>query len=52
MDKRTFAFLKSRKIFTKGGGGKVTLQEALTRLESNREYKDRARHPRKKAKAR
>jgi hypothetical protein len=51
MDKRLFAFLKGRKIFTKGGGGKVTLQEALTNLEVKTEQKDRARKVIKKAKA-
>lgn len=50
MDKRLFAFLKDRKIFTQGGGGKVTLKEAMLRLEQKTEYNDRARKGHKKAK--
>lgn len=49
MDKRLFGFLKNRKIFTESGGGKVTLQEALSKLERKTEFGDRARKVRKKA---
>ena len=50
MDKRLFGFLKDRKIFTEGGGGKVTLKEAMTRMEQKAEFGDRARKVIKKAK--
>lgn len=47
MNKDTFAFLKSRAIFTQGGA--KDLHEALSRIETKRENNMRARHPHKKA---
>jgi hypothetical protein len=46
-DKRLFAFLKDRKIFT--GAGRKTWREYMDFKETQRENGDRARHPRKKA---
>lgn len=46
MDKRLFAFLKDRKIFT---GGHKTLREYMDAKERTTEYKDRARKGFKKA---
>lgn len=48
MDKRLFAFLKDRKIFT---GGHKTLREWMTAQEKKTEYRDRARKGFKKATA-
>lgn len=47
MDKRLFAFLKDRKIFT---GGHKTLREYMDAKEQKTEYRDRARRGLKKAK--
>ena len=47
MDKRLFAFLKDRKIFT---GGHKTLRELMDAKERNTEWGDRARKGSKKAK--
>jgi hypothetical protein len=41
MDKRLFAYLKDRKVFT--SGGHKTLREYLTARETRTEKKDRAR---------
>ena len=49
MEKRLFAFLKNRKIFT--SGGHKTLREYLNSKEIQTENKDRARKPRKKVRA-
>jgi hypothetical protein len=49
MDKRLFAFLKDRKVFT--SGGHKTLREYLNAQEVKTENKDRARKVIKKAKA-
>jgi len=48
MDKRLFAFLKDRKIFS---GGHKTLREYMDNKERNTEWKDRARKGHKKARS-
>ena len=48
MDKRLFAFLKDRKIFT---GGHKTLREYMDAKEQKTEYNDRARKGHRKARS-